>query len=290
MKPVFEKVPQRQWESFHCEVIRGPDYGTRWHFHPEFQITLALKSEGHRIIGDNIAPLRDGDLVLVGSNLPHVWHQDQGREKGGKAVSAIVVRFLDAFLGSEFLAKPEFDDVRRLLHRSSRGFQITGKTRDVVAKKLETLARAEGLARVVELLSILDTLSKSRDLRPLASASYAPALKHEDQDRMERVCDYIQTNLTEEIERSHLAKIASLSAGAFSRFFGSRMGKTVPEYVNELRIGRACNMLAEDKLNITDIGLDCGFRNLANFNRRFREIVKMTPREYRRKFARASGG
>lgn len=290
MKPVFEKVPQRQWESFHCEVIRGPDYGTRWHFHPEFQITLALKSEGHRIIGDNIAPLRDGDLVLVGSNLPHVWHQDQTRGKDGKAVSAIVIRFLDTFLGAEFLAKPEFDDVRRLLQRSSRGFQITGKTRDVVAEKLQSLVDADGLARVVELLGILDALAKSKDLKPLASASYAPALKHEDQDRMERVCDYIQTNLTEEIERSHLAKIANLSAGAFSRFFGSRMGKTVPEYVNELRIGRACNMLAEDKLNITDIGLDCGFRNLANFNRRFREIVGTTPRDYRRKFAKASGG
>ena len=289
MKPVFEKVPQRQWESFHCEVIRGPDYGTRWHFHPKFQITLALKSEGHRIVGDNISPLRDGDLVLVGSNLPHVWHQDESRGRDDKAVSAIVIRFLDTFLGEEFLAKPELDDVRRLLHRSSRGFQISGKTRDVVAKRLETLSRSESLARVVELLAILDTLAKSKDLKPLASATYAPALKHEDQDRMERVCDFIQTHLTDEIERSHLAKIANLSAGAFSRFFGSRMGKTVPEYVNELRIGRACNMLAEDKLNITDIGLDCGFRNLANFNRRFREIVKTTPREYRRKFAKASG-
>ena len=289
MKPVFEKVPQRQWESFHCEVIRGADYGTRWHFHPEFQITLALKSDGHRIVGDNIAPLRDGDLVLVGSNLPHVWHQDESRGRNEKAVSAIVVRFSDAFLGRDFLSKPELDEVNRLLHRSSRGFHITGKTRDLVAGRLETLSRVEGLARVIELLAILDVLAKSREIRPLASASYAPALKHEDQDRMERVCNYIQSHLTEEIERSDLARIASLSEGAFSRFFGSRMGRSVPEYVNELRIGRACNMLAEDKLNITDIGLDCGFRNLANFNRRFREIVKMTPREYRRKFARASG-
>ncbi len=290
MKPVFEKVPQRQWESFDCEVISGRDYATRWHFHPEFQITLALKSEGHRIVGDDISPLRDGDLVLVGANLPHVWHQDQSRGRDDKAVRAIVIRFLDTFLGEELMAKPELEDVRRLLYRSSRGFQITGKTRDVVARKMDTLARCDGLARVVELLGILDVLSKSKEMKPLASASYAPALKHEDQDRMERVCDYIQTHLTDEIERSHLAKIANLSAGAFSRFFGSRMGRTVPEYVNELRIGRACNMLAEDKLNITDIGLDCGFRNLANFNRRFRQIVKTTPREYRRRFAKASGG
>ena len=298
MKPVFEKVPQRQWESFHCEDICGPDYGTRWHFHPEYQITLAIKSEGHRIVGDNISPLLNGDLVLVGTNLPHCWHQDESRRTNGsgngnakgKAVRAIVIRFLDTFLGAEFLAKPELDDVRRLLQRSSRGLQVTGATRDVVAKRIEALSKLEGLARVIELLAILDTLAKSKDIKTLASANYAPSLKHDDQDRMERVCDFIQKHLTDEIDRGQLAKIASLSEGAFSRFFGSRMGKTVPEYVNELRIGRACLMLAEDRLNITDIGLDCGFRNLANFNRRFREIVKMTPREYRRKFASARAG
>jgi AraC-like DNA-binding protein len=287
MKPVFEKVPRHQWESFHCEVIHGPDYGTRWHFHPEYQITLANRSEGHRIVGDNIAALRDGDLVLVGSNLPHVWHQDESR-KHGKAVSAIVIRFLDSFLGAEFLAKPEMEAVRRLFQKSSRGLEITGRTRDEAARLLNVLASADGLGRVVQLLAVLDLLARSKEIKPLASAHYAPALKHEDQDRMERVCDFIHKNLTEDIERGHLAKVAHLSEGAFSRFFRSRTGRTVPEYVNELRIGRACLMLAEERLNITDIGLDCGFRNLANFNRRFRDIMKMTPRDYRRKFAKVS--
>ena len=76
MKPVFEKVPKRQWESFHCETVRALDYGTRWHFHPEYQLTLAIESRGHRVVGDNISALTDGDIVLIGSNLPHVWHQD----------------------------------------------------------------------------------------------------------------------------------------------------------------------------------------------------------------------
>ena len=289
MKPVFEKVPRRQWESFHCEVIEGPDYGTRWHFHPEYQLTLAIRSEGHRIVGDHIARLEDGDLVLVGSNLPHVWHQDQVSVSEGPAVRAVVIRFLDTFLGDDFLAKPEMEELRRLLRRCSRGLQVTGKTRERLQGKVEELPRSEGLARVVGLLEILSILATSRDLRPLASAQYAPPLRHEDQDRMERVCDFIHAHLTEEISRGELSKVASLSEGAFSRFFKSRMGKTVPEYVNELRIGKACSLLSQQKLNITDIGLDCGFHNLANFNRRFREIVGTTPRDYRKKFATASG-
>lgn len=289
MKPVFEKVPRRQWESFHCEVIEGPDYGTRWHFHPEYQLTLAIRSEGHRIVGDHISRLEDGDLVLVGANLPHVWHQDRNSVRKQPAVRAIVVRFLDSFLGEEFLGKPEMEDLRRLLRRCSRGLQVTGKTRERLVPRMENLSRAEGFARVVGLLEILEVLATSRDLRPLASAQYSPSLKHEDQDRMERVCDFIHAHLTEEISRHDLSRVASLSEGAFSRFFKSRMGKTVPEYVNELRIGKACSLLAQQKLNITDIGLDCGFHNLANFNRRFREIVGTTPRDYRKKFATASG-
>jgi AraC-like DNA-binding protein len=98
---------------------------------------------------------------------------------------------------------------------------------------------------------------------------------------MQRVCDYINQHLIEDIDRAQLAKLAHLSEGAFSRFFRSRTGKTVPEYINEVRIGRACRMIGEDQQNITDIALDCGYRNLANFNRRFREVVGSTPRDYR---------
>lgn len=287
MKPVFEKVPKRQWESFHCEEVRGPDYGTRWHFHPEYQLTLAIKSAGHRVVGDNIGTLADGDIVLLGSNLPHVWHQDVG----GKArqVHAIIVRFDESFLGRDFFTLPEAEPLKRLLQRAARGLEVRGATRAVVTEQMHRIARSEGLARVIELLAILNALANSTELKTLASASYEPKLESADQGRMERVVDFIHTHLTEEIDRERLAKLAHLSLGAFSRFFHSRTGKTVPEYVNEVRIGRACRMLAEDAGNITDIAMDCGYRNLANFNRRFREVVGATPSAYRQKFRGVAG-
>lgn len=142
---------------------------------------------------------------------------------------------------------------------------------------MRRLAEVDGLTRVVELLAILDELSRSKDLRPLASASYEPTLHAGDQDRMQRVCDHINQHLVDDIDRAQLAKLAHLSEGAFSRFFRSRTGKTVPEYISEVRVGRACRMIGEDQQNITDIALDCGYRNLANFNRRFREVVGCTP-------------
>ncbi|HSH94919.1 MAG TPA: AraC family transcriptional regulator [Roseimicrobium sp.] len=284
MRPVFEKTPLKQWESFHCEVLRSATYDAMWHFHPEFQITLVLKSRGHRLVGDNITPLATGDLVLVGSNLPHVWHQDTSVPNPPDAVHAIIVRFLDTFLGRDFLQAPEMEPVRRLLQRASRGLLVKGTTRDKVAAHLERMALAGGLARVAELLAALDVLARSRDLSPIASTGFVPNLKSSDQDRMERVCRYIDKHLTEEIDRNAVAKEANLSVGAFSRFFKLRTGKSLPEYTNELRIGRACRLLLEGDLKITEIALQCGFNNLANFNRRFRDITATSPREYRERF------
>lgn len=287
MKAVFEKTPHAQWESFHCEVVRGSSYNAMWHFHPEVQLTLVLESRGHRMVGDNISPLAPGDLVLVGANLPHVWHQDASYERG--KVHAIVVRFLETFLGEELLAKPELEDVRQLLRRAARGLQVTGRTRALVAERMHRLASAKGLSRVVELLGILDVLASSKELKPVASAGFVPAVAHADQGRMQRVCSYINAHLTDDIDRDRVAAEAHLSPGAFSRFFKLRTGKTLPEYVNALRIGRACELLAEDRWKVTDIAMECGFRNLANFNRHFRTLTKLSPREYRIRFRENAG-
>lgn len=285
-RPVLENTPHREWESFHCEVVRGRGYGAQWHFHPEHQLTLVLKSRGYRVVGDSLAPLSAGDLVLVGSNLPHVWHQDEGSGRDRNAVHAIVIRFAGDFLGDHFLQRPELEAVRLLLKRASRGLQITGKTRDAAAKRIEGLAALKGLARVIELLAILDELASSREMKPLSSARFVPELKGSDQGRMEKVFRYIHANLGEVIDRDQAAAHASLSPGAFSRFFKTRTGKTLPQYVNELRIGRACSRLAEEDVKITDLALDCGFGNLANFNRQFQRVTGMTPRAYRHEFQR----
>jgi AraC-like DNA-binding protein len=162
--------------------------------------------------------------------------------------------------------------------------QITGRTRQLVAERMHRLAAAKGLSRVVELLAILDALAASKELKPVASAGFVPSVAHADQDRMQRVCAYINAHLTDDIDRDRVAAEAHLSPGAFSRFFKLRTGRTLPEYVNALRIGRACELLAEGKAKVTDVAMDSGFRNLANFNRHFRALTKLSPREYRVRF------
>lgn len=278
--PILEQVPHRPQESFDCEVVHGPDYGTRWHFHPEIQITLAIKSQGYRIVGDNISPLRDGDCVLIGADVPHVWQQD--RTGSAHAVEAVIVRFRRDFLGADFMARPELDSVGKLLARARRGLQVTGRTLQRVGKSLRALPEQEGLSRVITMLGILDELSQSSDLKPLASTGFRPSLDASDQERMGRILRYIEERLVDDLAREDLARVASLSEGAFSRYFKSRTGRSLPEYVNELRIGRACRMLSESDNAVTDIAFDCGYRNLANFNRWFLKLTGHVPRDYRR--------
>src|SRR4051812_45829917 len=161
-RPVLENTPQRQWESFHCEVVRGRSFGAQWHFHPEHQLTLVLKSHGHRVVGDNITPLTPGDLVMVGGDVPHVWQQDEDAKAARGGVHAIVVRFREEFLGRDFLQTPEMEPVRALLKRASRGLQLQGKTRQMAAVRMERMASTQGLARVIELLALLNELAGSK--------------------------------------------------------------------------------------------------------------------------------
>lgn len=279
MKLLREQIPHPPTASFFYEVLRAPDYGTPWHFHPELELTLVLESRGHRIVGDNVAQLRQGDMVFVGANLPHVWHQESG---AGRA-HAIVLQFDAHFLGPKFFALPEAVGVARLFKRAARGLHITGQTRARIETRMIAMEKLAGWSRLLELLTILQLLAESRDLRTIASAGFAPELDHEDEARMARVRAYINENLGGAIERTDAAAAACLSAGAFSRFFKVRTGHSLPEFVTELRLGRACRLLQSENLGVMDVALQCGFRSLSHFNHCFRARMKVPPREYRRR-------
>jgi AraC-like DNA-binding protein len=280
MKAAFEQTPQRSWESFHCEVVHGTSYNATWHFHPEIQLTLVLQSTGYRLVGDNISPLRAGDIVLVGPNVPHVWHQEALPGKKPE-VHAIIIRFLRTFLGNDFLQLPEMKKVAQLFERAGRGYQVLGASRVRVAALMQALPHKRGLERIAMLLSIFEVLANSRDLKPIASVGFVPEVSREDQHRLERVISYIHDHLSDHIDRRRVAELAHFNDTAFSRFFKVRTGKTLPQYINEVRIGRACRLLADERAKVVDIALQCGFANLANFNRRFLQITGLQPSEYR---------
>ena len=280
MKPVFEQIPGRGSESFWCETIRGPDFGCTWHFHPEYELTLTLRSQGHRIVGDHYAVLDPGDLVLVGPNLPHIWQNDVA-VNGGTDVHAIVIQFRDDFLGKEFIGRPELALVRQLLARSHRGLKVTGQTRQRVADRIQEIVSQTGYDRLLGLLWILGELAHSREFCPLAAADFQSEANHGDEERMTRIWDFINQRVGEPIYLQDVARIAALSETAFERYFRARTGRTFVDFLNELRIGRACRLLSETSKPVTTIAFSCGFENLANFNRQFLRRRKISPRQFR---------
>jgi len=284
MRAHFEKIAPSTQESFACRPIKGPFFDAPWHFHPEYELILVTKSRGTRFVGDNIEAFSEGDLVLLGPNLPHVWQSDPLPNAPEDRAQCIVVQFLDDFLGKGFFERPEMEAVRNLFKRSMRGLRFTGKTQTVIARRMHELVNNTGCARIAELLHIFDLLARSDEYTALSSAGFVPSLNRTDEQRINLVCQYITEHFTESIQQPKVAALINMSSPAFSRFFHNKTGKTFSAFVNELRVGKVCRMLIEGGASITEICYSCGFKNLSNFNRQFRMLKGISPREYRKKF------
>ncbi len=273
--------------SFQFEEIRREQYGCSWHFHPEYQLGLVLQSAGYRIVGDNITPLRAGDFSFLGQNIPHLWRNDEAHSRSKLGVHALVVHFREDFLGPEFMKQPEMREIARFLAHSSTGLTVTGRTRDRAAELLKELAEQQGFKRLMSMLQILHVLAEApqSDLEPIASSGFttSSAPTQSESERVTRVCRYIHDNLEEPLSRDHAASLAHLSPSAFSRYFKRHTGKNFHDFVSELRVGRACRLLSEGELNVTETAYACGFSNLASFNRCFRRMKRSCPTEYRRR-------
>ena len=272
-------------EGFAFKVVRGHSFDCPWHFHSEYELILIVQSGGYRMVGDHLAPLRSGDLVLVGPNLPHIYQNDEATPGHVPPVHAVLIQFEETCLGVDLLRLPALGPVRQLFKRAALGLHVTGATRNTVAAMMHKMEGLSGLQRIILFLDILDTLAASRECRPLASTDFAAAGNPFDQERMNRVCQFIHQRLDQTLFRPDLARLVHLSEGAFSRFFRLHTGKTFSEFVNELRIGRACRLLVESEMNVTEIAFACGFSNLSNFNRQFLRRKKTAPTEFRRDVA-----
>jgi AraC-like DNA-binding protein len=280
MKPVFQRLTIESEEGFVFKAIRGSGFDCPWHVHPEYELILVIQGHGYRIVGDNISRLSAGDLVLVGPGLPHIW-QDEPGPGGHGSVRFLLIQFEAKFLGDGLLRLPAMEPLRRLLRRAARGLHIVGKTKSKVTVAMKQMAGMKGMDRVVQFLQILAMLAGSEDCEPIASASFVADARLFDQERMDRVFQFLNSKGKEPVRLSEAARILSLSEGAFSRFFRMHAGKTFPQFVNELRIGQACRLLVEDNLNVTEVADRCGFINISNFNRQFLRLKGVSPRAFR---------
>ena len=224
--------------------------------------------------------------MLIGPEMPHYWVcQDSVESRGGPA-EAHVGHFLRHFLGDKFWDQPAFSPAVRLLDHARFGAVLGPNLARQIGSQICGLRSFAPARRVLRLLDILLSLSESADdLRALASPAYKPKLKDRDIARLDRVFQLVNTHHTRDISLAEAAKTAAMSETAFCRYFRSQTGKTFTQFTNEVRIGQACHALLNTDDLIISVAHDCGFRNLSNFNRRFRDFTGTTPRHYRKQRA-----
>jgi AraC-like DNA-binding protein len=253
------------------------------HHHPEYELLLILSGSGKRFVGDNISGFSAGDLCLFGPDLPHTYNNKHLSEN--RDIHQIVIQFNEDFLGRDFFDKPPFKLIRALLDQSVRGYTFTGHTLTKVTSMIKSLLKLDETEVIIQLLAILDILSKSSEFELLSSRGFSSQRDHVESERMGKVLDHILRNFSEEITLNEISSIACLSPEAFCRYFKKYTRKTFSEFLIEIRIGHACKLLQQHTLDVNQVSIQCGFNNISYFNRKFKSMTQKTPVEYKKAFS-----
>ena len=253
------------------------------HYHSDYELNMVLDSCGTRMVGDNVSDFGDIDLVLLGPNLPHKW---DGRVERGNHV--VTIQFHEQLLDFPILTKRLFSSIKDLLLRSSRGIEFSRATAENVKGKILEMTHMQGFDTALQFLSILYELSVSRNMKMLADTHFLPnelALESKSR-RINKICEYVEENYFERITLSDISAMIGMSESAFSHFFKKKTQRNFIDYLNDIRVGHACQMLVETTNSVSEICYSCGFNNMSNFIRVFKKKKGETPSDYRSNISR----
>jgi len=242
---------------------------------------VILKSTGTRFIGDNIEQFCEGEVVLIGKNLPHMWLNDKEYFETNSTLEAeaIAIHFNEDFAGKDFLKMPEMVSIAKLLERSSQGIKFSGDLNWFI-NQIKNIHELTPFDKTMKFIKLLNYLAKNNDHTLLSSSGFINSFKKTGRNNLDKVYEYIVKNFKDDIKRSDVAEIANMDPSAFSRFFKRVHRKTFTEYLLEVRIGYACKLLIENKNSISEICYESGFNNLSNFNRQFKKAMSCSPSDY----------
>lgn len=267
-------------------VVKGDEivWNNPWHFHPEVELIYCIKGRGTNFIGNSISAIEEGELLLIGKNLPHTRQRDRTfyLSNPGDVPESIVVQFREEFLGDGFFQIDEFREVGALLTRAMHGLKFAGPAHPEVLTKLFRLKHCDPAEAVIELLSVLHLLSRSRDYRYLNQLPYATDVSEDVSRRINLVYRYTIDNFRRPIGLKDVSALTHHSVSAFCRYFKTHTRKSYFQYLSEVRIAFACKLLMEGALDISEVCYASGFNNFSNFHKQFKRIVQSTPTDYQK--------
>ena len=250
-----------------------------WHFHGEYEMLYVEKGYGQCIIGDSIIDYSDETLLLFGSALPHCMKNPPEYDKDDNLrVNGTIIQFEKDFMQYSFTHYVQFININTLLNESNRGLKISVKNKQEISLLLK-----QGMEQIILFLRLLQELSLIKKREFAASPNYNPVPAEFKNKKIEKVVAYINKRYTDNITLDEISSYAAMNPSAFCRYFKDNTGKTLKQYITDMRIGYACKLLADDRLNISEISIECGFDSAVHFNRCFKSVTSVTPTEYRKK-------
>ena len=289
--PSLGYEPPGSYGCVRCLEHGFPNPLVRWHYHEEYELHLIVASRGKVFVGDYIGQFEPGHLVLTGPRLPHNWISTEGVPDEGVALRDVVLQFPDAPLRQSAALIPELAEALPLLERARHGIEFFGMSEQARARH-QRIKQSHGLKRFAEFAEWLGELAAWPDYRLLSTVQ----LQSFDDDaalaRISGIIDHITEHCSAPFSMVDICTRVGMTESSFSRYFRRATGNTFTDFVNRLRINKACQLLMETDRYITNVCYDVGFNNVANFNRRFLQVKGMTPKEFRRqteaRFGRAA--
>ena len=278
MKATLEHIEKNDSQSFEAFIYDSKHFDAPWHFHPYYELTYIEKGSGIRYVGDSIEKFSEGELVMLGTNLPHCW-----KDTGEPNVRSVIIQWQDDFLGLGWKRKPEFAKIAELLKRSGKGLKFSELIAIEVQLKMNKIVHASGFERMGIFLDILNQLSESSDYKILSKSGFKASTTEQSTNRINKVYAFVASRYQTKIKLSEIASELALSEEAFCRFFKKALNKSFVTYVNEYRINMACRLLLETDKHVSEVAFACGYESLPFFYRQFKRIVKISPLGYRKR-------
>jgi AraC-like DNA-binding protein len=271
MKPQLMKMATDPLLSFNVRHGNVSHFFSKWHYHTEIELLHMRKGESTQFIGDHISK---GDILLIGSNVPHYWRCDESYFENNPALKAeaTVAHFLQNFWGTQFLDLHVNKHIKELLLTANCGVKITGETSFKIAKILQKLLVVKTTERIILLMQALHIIAISKDIECLSTAGFQNTYTESETERINDIYNYTINNFDKKISPEEIARIAHISPNSFCRYFKSQTRKTYSQFLMEIKIGNACKLLIENKKSISSICYESGFNNFSNFNRYFKNI------------------
>jgi AraC-like DNA-binding protein len=280
MKAVYEQIPSSSTESLLFRDFTTKQFDGLYHFHPAYELTFIVKGKGLRYVGKQSQNFTEGDLVLLGSNLPHTWiSQGDGEEES----RAIVVQFEEESIGAFLTNFPELQNIKKLLQKAASGLKISGDSHEKVAKILLEIAEKTPLKRLFGTLEILELLAQSpNDHQSLDYNYLVQKQNYSETARFQKIFAYLIEHFKEDVSLEQVASIANLSPTSFCRYFKSMTQMTLIELLTNFRLRCACQMIESTNAPITEIAFNSGFSDVTYFNRVFKKQMGISPLQYRK--------